>query len=214
MLLATLGSVTLACTSTLMREGKLDRNESGRPSSSSWKLSIIFYGKKRKEKKADYKSSSNRKHDCLMLWHKERCSEIILQLLWGPSHSQVCCISPAWRESSSTCTSWWRVSHPQSQEHNHRSLHRPPTQNRNLSSVSGVLQLTCKQTKHFIYLNVHCREIKHSGFSCSCLWTHASLLLPVSYEVGILLREWHVLHSFTVHFFTYFINRTLQKKQI
>lgn len=43
MLLATLGSVTLACMSTLMREGKLDRNESGRPSSSSWKLSIIFY---------------------------------------------------------------------------------------------------------------------------------------------------------------------------
>lgn len=44
MLLATLGSVTLAWMSTLMRDGKLDRKESGRPSSSSsWKLRIIFY---------------------------------------------------------------------------------------------------------------------------------------------------------------------------
>lgn len=42
MLLATLGSVTLAWMSTLMRDGKLDRKESGRPSSSSWKLRIIF----------------------------------------------------------------------------------------------------------------------------------------------------------------------------
>lgn len=44
MLLATLGSVTLVWICTLIREGKLLRKESGRPSSSSssWKLSIIF----------------------------------------------------------------------------------------------------------------------------------------------------------------------------
>lgn len=140
MLLATLGSVTLAWMSTLMSEGKLERKESGRPSSSSWKLSIIFY---RDDRDGEVKLNNPTKNDIMM---GKRWIKILLQRPWGPSHSRVWGTSPAWRESSSTCTCWRRAGRPQYRERNRRSLRRPRAQTRSLNSASGGRRPTCAHT--------------------------------------------------------------------
>lgn len=194
MLLATLGSVTLAWMSTLMREGKLDRKESGRPSSSSWKLSIIFYRQKQ------FIISHEEKMDQRKLGDKD---EIILQPRWDLFHSLVCCIFPAWREASSVCTSWWRASHLLCRRHNRKSQLHPPARNRSLSSALAGPRPTYKPKAA---IQLHLRRLvglKHPSLE----------YLPVSYEVRILLGEQFILHSFTVHFLTDFINCSLWWKQ-
>ena len=146
----------------------------------------------------------------------QRLMKILPQPLWGPSGSQVCDIFPAWRESSSTCTSWWRAWHQQYQEHNRRSLHRPLAQTHSLSSVSGDLPLTCRETARILsaMLILHCRgetAVKSLVWDdCKQMHIH---FLPVSYEVRVVIRERYFLHSFTVHFFTDFINCSLQKER-
>lgn len=70
--------------------------------------------------------------------------EILLQPLWGLCHSLVCCIFPAYMESSSVCTSWWRASHLQCRQHNRKSRLHPPARNRSLSSMLAAHRLTYK----------------------------------------------------------------------
>lgn len=117
-----------------MREGKLERKVSGRPSSSSWKLSIIFY---RQRGTIELNNRIPSATDIMTVIN------ILPQPLRDPSDCQVWGISPAWMESSSSCNFSQRAGRPQCQEHNRRSLHHPPTQTRSLSSMTGDLLLTC-----------------------------------------------------------------------
>lgn len=128
--------------------------------------------------------------------------------LWGPSHSLVCCISPAWKESSSTGIFWWMAWRPQCQERNRRSHRHPQAQSRTQSWVWGGLPLTCEQTGAiFFNCGVH-------SFRLGWLPTYISMFLPVSYEVRIVIWERYVLHPFTIHFFTDFINCSLRTERM
>lgn len=95
---------------------------------------------------------NNRRHcaaGCQSRW-----SEIVPRPQTDPFHSLVCGISPAWRESSSTCTSWWKASHLQCRERNHRSPGHLPVRTHSLSSLSAVLQLACNKMLGYLQLLV------------------------------------------------------------
>lgn len=98
---------------------------------------------------------------------------ILPRPLWGPSGSQVCCISLAWRGSSSTCNSWWMAWHPRYQEHNHRSLHHLPAQTHTPNSVSGDLPLTYEWAGNICFSDVDSNgrknDCKHKPPCFTCL---------------------------------------------
>lgn len=143
---------------------------------------------------------NNRRHcaaGCQSRW-----SEIVPRPQTDPFHSLVCGISPAWRESSSTCTSWWKASHLRCRERNRRSPRHLPVRTHSLSSPSAVLQLACNQVFGYSQLLV--------GFISKVDGNFRIDVLPVPNEVGFPLSEWLIFHPFAVHFLTDFINCSLK----